>query len=256
MPVPAWLLVVLVIAVFVALACAGQVLVHRSFRKTDFIAHNEVAGFVIAVVGAIYAVLLAFLTVIVWQRFADAEDRAQQEADAATDVLRFSRVRRAHSRQRSPRRPGPLCRGSDHAGMAGHGARPKQSGGAAAHRARHRRYRSPARAEPARIQHPESPLGPCASDGRLAARRINDNRSNVPGVLWFGLIIGACTLIGFVYLFGLKNFVVHLLITAATATMIGLAFGLILALDYPFRGDVSVAPDRWIALDEVLKSER
>ncbi len=90
----------------------------------------------------------------------------------------------------------------------------------------------------------------------LRRRRINDNRSNVPGVLWFGLIIGACTLIGFVYLFGLKNFVVHLLITAATATMIGLAFGLILALDYPFRGDVSVAPDRWIALDEVLKSER
>ncbi len=29
--------------------------------KTDFIAHNEVAGFVIAVVGAIYAVLLASL---------------------------------------------------------------------------------------------------------------------------------------------------------------------------------------------------
>jgi len=54
-------LVVLVIAVFVASACSGQVLVHRRFRKTDFIAHNEVAGFVIAVVGAIYAVLLASL---------------------------------------------------------------------------------------------------------------------------------------------------------------------------------------------------
>lgn len=32
--------------------------------------------------------------------------------------------------------------------------------------------------------------------------------------------------------------------------------GLIVLLDYPFRGDVSVSPERWIALHEAIAREQ
>lgn len=253
---PAWLLIVLVIAVFVALACGGHVLVHRKFRKTDFMVHNEVAGFVIAVVGAIYAVLLAFLTVIVWQRFADAEDRAQQEANAATDVLRFSRFT---APLQGARLRDDLGRYVDVIVTQEWPAMAHGNNSPEAQRLIVRVIGDVAElpvpnAQQSNVQNHLLERVQVMAD--LRRSRVNANRSNVPGVLWFALIIGACTVIGFVYLFGLKNFTVHLLITAATATMIGLSFGLILTLDYPFRGDVSVSPERWIALGEVLKSER
>ncbi|MBV8373619.1 MAG: hypothetical protein JOY69_10185, partial [Candidatus Eremiobacteraeota bacterium] len=42
----------------VAVACFGQWYVHRRFAQFDFVRHNEVGGFIIAVVGAVYGVLL------------------------------------------------------------------------------------------------------------------------------------------------------------------------------------------------------
>ncbi|MBC5799980.1 MAG: DUF4239 domain-containing protein [Candidatus Eremiobacteraeota bacterium] len=218
--------------------------------------HNEVAGFVIAVVGAIYAVLLAFLTVIVWERFAEAEDRSQQETNAATDVLRFSQfvapVAGARLRDDLGRYVDALITQEW----------PAMARGDSSEQARRLIVRvigdvaelPVPNAQQSNVQNHLLDRVQAMAD--LRRSRLNANRSNVPSVLWFALIIGACTVIGFVYLFGLKNFTVHLLITAATATMIGLSFGLILTLDYPFRGDVSVSPEHWITLAERLKSER
>ncbi len=59
-------------------------------------------------------------------------------------------------------------------------------------------------------------------------------------------------MIGFEYLFGLPNFKVQLLMTAVTAATIGLSFGVVILLDYPFRGDVSISPERWVALHEQI----
>ena len=65
--IPAPLLLLLALVVAVAAAGAGQGFVHRRFRSQDFIAHNEVGGVIIAVSGTLYAVMLGFLTVAVWQ---------------------------------------------------------------------------------------------------------------------------------------------------------------------------------------------
>ena len=49
------------------------------------------AGFILAVVGVVYAVLLAFVVVIVWQQFDSARADADREA---TIVLALYRTRR------------------------------------------------------------------------------------------------------------------------------------------------------------------
>ncbi len=44
----------------------------------------------------------------------------------------------------------------------------------------------------------------------------------------------------------------QLIMTGATALMIGLGVGVILSLDFPFRGDVSISPERWVTLNDML----
>jgi len=88
----------------------------------------------------------------------------------------------------------------------------------------------------------------------LRRARISSDESGIPLVLWLGLVVGAVTLIGFVYLFGMRNFTTQLLITAALATVIGITFSLLLELDYPFRGEVSISPERWEYFRDIMRS--
>ncbi len=249
---PAWLLMLLVISACVAFACGGNFLVHRHFRKTDFIAHNDVAGFIIAIVGVIYAVLLGFLTVVVWEHYSEAEDRAQQEVNAATDVARFARHLPPSD---------AIALHNDlgrYVAVVVDDEWPRMSRGESSPRAQKliirviddiASLRAPTFAQSNLQTHLLERVQTMAD---LRRRRISDNASGVPFVMWLALLIGAATVIGFVSLFGVANFAMHQLMTAATAITIGLAFGLILALDYPFRGDVSVSPERWITLGDAL----
>lgn len=254
--VPAWLGFFIVVAVCVGIACGGHVLVRRRFPSRDFIEYNEVAGFLFSVVGTIYAVLLAFLVIVVWEDFAQAGQRAQSEVDAATDVWRLSR----HLPAADAGRLRADLRAYSDAVIDEEWPAMRQGG-------------SSARAQRLIIALIDDTAGIAASDPRqttlqttvlervqrmadLRRRRIYDNQSGIPSVLWLGILVGAATLIGFVYLFGMKDFTVQLLMTAAIALIIGVSFALILELDYPFRGDISVSPEGWLVLRDIIAHER
>lgn len=71
-----------------ALAVAGLCLV-RSYVSPDLLrASNEVTGNYLQTLGTIYAVLLAFVVVIVWQQFNDARTFVEREANELLDLLR------------------------------------------------------------------------------------------------------------------------------------------------------------------------
>src|SRR5438876_1348349 len=50
---------------------------------------NDVAGFIIAVLGVAYAVLLAFVIFVVWSQFEDTKAVVAREANAVTDAYRL-----------------------------------------------------------------------------------------------------------------------------------------------------------------------
>jgi hypothetical protein len=54
--------------------------------------------------------------------------------------------------------------------------------------------------------------------------------------------------VGYTYLFGAHSFGIHLTITGLIAATIALVFVLIITLDYPFRGEVSVSPEAFIGV--------
>ena len=87
---PLWLSGLLVVGLPTVLAMFGPVLVRRYVTLEKLEKNNEVAGFEFAAVGVLYAVLLAFAIIVVWERFSDAETTVATEAGAAANIYRLS----------------------------------------------------------------------------------------------------------------------------------------------------------------------
>src|SRR3954464_15577970 len=74
----------------VVLALLGVLMVRRTVALDVQMEQNEVAGFFIAVLGAVYGVLLAFAVILVWEQYADAKVTAENEANSVGDVYNIA----------------------------------------------------------------------------------------------------------------------------------------------------------------------
>src|SRR5438552_4623677 len=86
--VPPYILLVAAMIVAATIACCGQTFVHDKFRSADFVRYNEVAGFIIAVVGTLYAVVIGFITIVMWQHYQTAQERLSLETASVLDGWR------------------------------------------------------------------------------------------------------------------------------------------------------------------------
>jgi len=79
----------------------------------------------------------------------------------------------------------------------------------------------------------------------LRRQRIESIGGSVPGVLWSVVLLGAVATLGFSYLFSVRNFGLHAAMTGLLAAMVGLLIFLIVALDHPYWGEVSVTAEAY-----------
>jgi hypothetical protein len=73
---------------------------------------------------------------------------------------------------------------------------------------------------------------------------------NVPEIIWLGLFGGAALTIGFTFFFGTENLRAQITMTGTLSILIFSALLIVIAIDYPFAGNVKVRPD---ALSLVLQ---
>jgi Protein of unknown function (DUF4239) len=81
--------ILLVIAPTIAAMC-GPVLIRRRVGLDRLTSNNEIAGFKFATVGVIYAVLMGFAVIIVWEKFSEAEIAVIKEAGASETIYRLT----------------------------------------------------------------------------------------------------------------------------------------------------------------------
>jgi DMSO reductase anchor subunit len=87
---PLWLSGIILVGLSTLLAMSGPALIGRRIHLDKLRVNNEVAGFKFATVGVLYAVLLAFAVIVVWEKFADAERTVAKEAGAVATLYRLS----------------------------------------------------------------------------------------------------------------------------------------------------------------------
>ena len=70
----------------------------------------------------------------------------------------------------------------------------------------------------------------------------------VPKVIWFVLFLGAALTISFTFFFGTENLIAQSLMTGVLAAIILSAVLVIIALDRPYTGAITVSKDpiRWV----------
>jgi len=243
--VPAAVLLFFALAIAIGAAGTGQAYVHRRFGKEDFIAHNQVGGIIIGVAGTLFAVVLGFLTVVVWQQYTQARQVVVSETSAATDAWHTviglpspvrNRVRADMAQYANVmiNREWPdMRRGTfdleaamivmDAIDAVGSFA-PTSTG--------------EANAQMAALQQ----LG-ALHDARQ--QRIAINHSGVSWFEWLVLLISATCIICFCWLFGLRSRRVQLLMTSTVVTIVVSTLVLLFELQYPFRSDVGIGPDAW-----------
>jgi hypothetical protein len=248
--VPALVLLLIAVAIALVLACGGQVLIHHRFGSTDFVHHNEVGGFIIAVVGTLYAVLLGFLTTAVWEHFTEAQQHAASESSAAANAwhtavgLPYTVRSRIRSKMNGyagimiadewpAMRRGGFSTKADLALMDAMSA----AGDYVPTNARETNAQLVTQEQLSRVH-----------DERQ--RRLTNNDSAVSWFEWLVLLIGAACVVGFCWLFGVQNAGVHLLMTAAVAIVVVSVLVLLFELQYPFRSGLGLQPDAWSSFIE------
>jgi len=238
----------LLVVVLPIAAMAGSFLVRRIAGAEVLARHNDVAGFIYAVVGVLYAVLLGFTAIIVWEQFQRAQEVAELEANEVADLYRDSRVFPAEVRDRLAaqlREYARLVVEEEWPAMVEGRPSPETW---AAYEALWRTYHEfrPAD-EHERLWYEES-VGRLNQLGDQRRDRLLSGGAEVPAIMWAVLLGAGAVTIAFSFLFGSPNPRGQALMTGALALTIGVVLLSIVALDHPFRGMARVGPE---ALEQV-----
>lgn len=205
--------------------------------------HNDVAGFVYAVLGVLYAVMLAFVVVNEWESLQATKANTFTEANELGALFWNARA--------LPPADGRALEKTtrDYANAVIDQEWPLLTQGQSSATATDLVYamRDEINALPTgTVQEQTLYQQSLEHVNNLAAarrERINESSESVPAVLWVVLILGSVLTVGYSFLFGLANFWSHLMIAAPLGVMVVLALIVIDQLNHPFGGMVAVEPD-------------
>jgi hypothetical protein len=239
---PLWLLAVLLIGGGTVVGAAGLYLVRWRFKSPPF-EGNDVAGFIYTNLGVVYAVLLAFIVIIVWQGFTDAERNAAEESAIIIALYRDTAI------YPEPRRDLLRQKLRAYTAAVAEDEWQTMSNGQASLKAR------AALGELWQAYLGERPN--TLADSVLyteASRRLNDmstkrtarilsSSSGLSPILWLMLGAGGVVMVGSTYLFATRSLVMHAIMAGLLSGLVGASLLVIVALDHPFTGDVRVSSE-------------
>ncbi|MFJ5884850.1 DUF4239 domain-containing protein [Kitasatospora cineracea] len=236
-----WVDVVIMVGTLVGTA-AGMLLVQKYASVPARENCNDVAGFIFAAVGAFYAVLVAFVVIVVWENSSTAKATTFDEADELAGVYWMSRQM-------------PLPAGAELEGltlsyahavvdtewrqMNDHHSDPAATALMYKIRESALSFDPQGDQQSAIYQNVIQHVDGLASKRRA---RLNLIADCVPPLLWAALIAGAVVTIAFTFLFGLSNTWAHLVMVLSLAGLIALSLVAIKEMNYPFDGANAVKP--------------
>jgi Protein of unknown function (DUF4239) len=239
----------LLVCLFVLISVGGLLLVQRLVPVEVRQRQNDVAGFIYAVLGVAYAVLLALMVIAVWEQWEGAKATVDDEASQLAEIYWI-----AHQ---LPQPEGRHIQELAHsyAEVVVDEEWPLMAQG---------EFSPKAWATIDEIRDSIQSLHASNDDQLLldqqALERVHglaDARRDrllaaeegLPAIMWVVMVGGGFIVVGFTYLFGMENNLTHILMVAALAMIISSVLFTVASLNYPFRGDVHIGPD---AFEQIL----
>jgi hypothetical protein len=245
---PLWGLILAVIVVPTAIAIGLQILVRRWVGVDRLVLNNEVAGFIFAIIGVVYAVLLAFVVIAVWEKFSEGQTTVARESAAAAALFRYAEgtepeAAKLHDSLVDYLR---LTIESDWPAMA------TSSEDAETTHALDALYRAAMALNGAGTRSTADMSEVFTQlDNLTLARRVRLHLSTglVPDVIWIVLFAGAGLTVYFALFFGSPNALAQIAMAAILSIVLTSGLVVIISLDHPFSGPVHISPE---SLERVL----
>lgn len=255
---PIWEVVLAVCAVMVVVALVGLVVFHRLVRWEAREKDTSMIGLSYALAGGIYAVVIAFVAVGVYSAMDKGDAIASAEANSLSSLVFDSAGLPAELGARvrndveayidtvvSKEWPSQKAYHMEESNFTEGWALLRRIGVDLANYEPANMGQTTVKEE---MLHGINEVFSARSARLLAAN------AHLPDATWQMMICGLILVMVYLYLFGPHSFKIHMVVTALTMVAIGLVFSLIIALDYPFRGDLSVDDEAFRGLKEIAVS--
>jgi hypothetical protein len=227
----------------VLVAVAGLLLVQRLVPPERRERHNDVAGFIYAVLGVAYAVLLAFMLIAVWQDYETAQTNVESEAHELAGVYFLASQLPEPQRTRIQdlaRRYARVVVEEEWPMMERGQTSPRADSLLRQLRLKLLEFDPRTRGEQVLYERGLTQLHD-AADARRS--RLLEVREGIPNLLWVVLVVGGVITVSFTYLFGLKSNRMHALTVAALTLLICAILFTIGEFNNPFSGVVEIRPE-------------
>lgn len=249
---PTWEMGSTIVALSVVASWIGLYLFDRLVPISTRSRHNDVAGFIIAIIGVVYAVLLAFIAVAAWESYDSANIIVQKEANLVDNLYRDSIAVDPPARHEIRHH---LKRYIDH--VIEHEWPAQRQGESDPHGwlALKRLHRSIVAIDA------KTP-GEAVIEGEML-RTLNELYSarrtrmlaaedGIPDTIWWILVLGGVMTVAFSFFFGMPSMRMHYAMTGLLAASMALVMVLIVSLDWPFRGEVAISPEAYLSVQQTM----
>jgi hypothetical protein len=239
---PIGLAALLIVAIPTTTVMIMTFVVRRTFGLNRLESNNEVAGFKYAVLGVIYAVLLGFAVIVVWENFRDGAGAVIKEASALSTIFRLAdgvgpsaaepiRAAALHYGDVVVKEEGPIL---------AKGGRVSSD----ATKALSALYAAVLTANPTTLEQSDAyqtllTALTTLSDGRRD--RLELGGSTVPNVVWIALFGGAILNVVFTLFFGTRHIWVQMVMSGMLTAVIFIGLFAIIMIDHPFSGSVRLS---------------
>lgn len=233
----------IMIALFVIFAILILTFVRKVVNQDILRAHHDVAGFVFANLGVLYAVLLGFTVVSVQQRFDKMKENVQVEASYLAQLYRdaevFSKADHEKIRKAIQRYSKVVI---NEEWYLTHEEIERSSGHQAFSDIWTSYYQANINDDKQKLWYGES-IGKLNQLMNARIIRILGTKESLGPEIWTFLFLGGLVLISFICFFGLKSLTLHIVMASILAACTAFLLFVIYSLDTAFSGAVSITPE-------------
>lgn len=248
---PVW--VILVIFGVALLAAAGVYGLEKVVPATQREVHNDVFGFVYAVVGVTYAVLLGLVVVAAWNTLDEARENTYTESNAVLQLAWYG-----HSLPQ-PQHREILQLATEYMELVINTEWPELSQQQSSEQAwsvstqLRNLVQNQQPTRPAAVARYEQAIEAASQLDDARRERIEQSKEGIPTLLWAALVLGGFVTVGFAFFFGMKSTTAHAIVMFSLTLIVASLLLVVRELDYPFDGLVNVSPEAFQLALELIK---
>jgi hypothetical protein len=255
-PLPLWATILLILIGLPAVAVGLQLIIRHMFPTIQRRKHNSVAGYIVAVVGVIYAVTVGFIIANQWENYTGARNDTYTEAFTLSGVAEAARVMGPATQQEIVNDVIAYNQAViDWWPTSGHDPAARDD---VEDQILDRLFRVISNSNPtdegqrAFVQRATVDL--MAVDVENDRRMHLSTRAHLEIPLWVLILVSSSVTVAFCLLFGLENQWLHLVMVAAVSLAVASNLTLIVLLDHPLSGAMPVSPDAYQAVIDDLRT--